>query len=76
MDKPRQVRGFCVSGGDRVSAFAVLELARHYGVSAGTIGRWCSEDGIKGQRDPYNQRRKLYPLQRIQDAYDKRHGEA
>jgi hypothetical protein len=59
-----------------VSAFAVPDLARHYGVAPGTIGRWCSEDRIEGRRDPHNQRRKLYPLQRVQDAYDKRHEQA
>jgi len=59
-----------------VSAFAIPELARHYGVASGTIGRWCSEDRIEGQRDPCNSRRKLYPLVRVQDAYDKRHGTA
>lgn len=76
MESPADVRGFCVSGGDFVGAFAVPDLARHYGVAPGTIGRWCSEDGIEGQRDPSNLRRKLYPLQRVQDAYDKRHGTA
>jgi len=74
--QPRQVRGFRFSGGDHTSAFTVPELARHYGVAEGTIGRWCSQDRIEGQRDPHNRRRKLYPLQRIQDAYDKRHGAA
>lgn len=59
-----------------VSAFAIPELARHYGVAPGTIGRWCSEDCIEGQRDPRNGRRKLYPLVRVQAAYDRRHEQA
>lgn len=59
-----------------MGAFAVPELARHYGVAPGTIGRWLSEDEIEGYRDPVNRRQKLYPLVRVQDAYNKRHATA
>lgn len=57
-------------------AFPVAELAWHYRVAPGTIGRWLSEDRIEGHTDPYNRRRKLYPLSAVQRAYDKRHGTA
>lgn len=73
---PADVRGFRLSGGDHMHTFPVPELARHYGVAPGTIGRWVSEDHIEGRVDPLNRRRKLYPLSRIQDAYDKRHDQA
>lgn len=56
-----------------MQTFAVETLARHYGRSSGTIGRWISEDRIQGDRDPANKRRKLYPLDDIQAAYDKRY---
>lgn len=72
-EQPRQVRGFRLSGGDHINDFPVPILAKHYGVAVGTIGRWVSEDHIKGRRDPYNRRRKLYPLNAVQQAYDKRH---
>lgn len=75
-DSPATVRGFCVSGGGFVDAFTVTELARHYGKAAGTIGRWICEDRISGRRDPANGRRKIYPLDAVQRAYDKRHGAA
>lgn len=53
--------------------FAVAELAWHYGVAEGTVGRWVSEDRIEGRRDPLNGRRKLYPLAKVQQSYEKRH---
>lgn len=56
--------------------FAVAELAWHYGVAEGTVGRWVSEDRIEGRRDPLNGRRKLYPLNAVQRAYEKRHAVA
>jgi hypothetical protein len=56
-----------------MQAFSVADLARHYGKAPGTIGRWICEDRIDGQRDPANRRRKLYPLDVIQRAYNKRH---
>jgi transposase-like protein len=56
-----------------MQAFSVADLARHYGKAPGTIGRWISESHIEGSRDPLNKRRKLYPLDAVQRAYDKRH---
>ena len=56
-----------------MQAFSVADLARHYGKAPGTIGRWISESHIEGSRDPANKRRKLYPLDAVQRAYDKRH---
>jgi hypothetical protein len=58
-----------------MQTFAVEVLARHYSKSPGTIGRWISEDRIEGDRDPANRRRKLYPLEQVQAAYDKRYGQ-
>lgn len=71
--KPRQARGFCVSGG---GVFTIAELAWHYGKAPGTIGRWVSEDSIEGAADPFDRRRKRYPLSAVQQAYDRRHGTA
>lgn len=74
---PATARGFRLSGGDFVAGhFAVAELAWHYGVAEGTVGRWVSEDRIEGRRDPLNRRRKLYPLDAVQSAYEKRHAVA
>lgn len=58
------------------TAFPINELAWHFRKAPGTVGRWISEDHIEGRVDPYNRRRKLYPLSLVQDAYDKRHGQA
>lgn len=74
--KPRQARGFRVSGGGLLNAFTIADLARHYGTATGTIACWISEDRIDGRRDPANRRRKLYPLDAVQRAYDKRHAVA
>lgn len=45
-----------------------------------TIRSWISRDGIPGQRDPALAgrpgRRNVYPLDRLQDAYDRRHGDS
>lgn len=57
-----------------MAAFPVAHLARHYRVAPGTVGRWISQDRIPGQPDPYNRRRKVYRLDDVQAAYDKRHG--
>lgn len=60
----------------RWCVFTIAELAWHYGRAPGTIGRWVSEDSIKGRRDPHDRRRKVYPLSAVQQAYDRRHGAA
>lgn len=59
-----------------MAAFPVATIARHYRVAPGTIRRWVSEDRISGQADPYERRRKVYKLDDIQTAYDKRYGAA
>jgi len=59
-----------------MAAFPVATIARHYRVAPGTIRRWVSEDRINGQHDPYERRRKVYELDDIQAAYDRRHEQA
>lgn len=54
------------------ASFPVDELAWHFRIPRGTIGRWISEDHIEGRVDPYNRRRKLYPLSAVQKAHDRR----
>lgn len=43
----------------------------------GTIRRWIHEDHIEGQPDPnlrgHRGRRNVYPGDKLQDAYDRRH---
>lgn len=56
-----------------MAAFPIAVIARHYHVAPGTVRGWISEDRISGQADPYERRRKVYELDVIQDAYDKRH---
>ena len=49
------------------------DLALLYNVAEGSIRRWASEDRIP--RVEGHGRRKLYPLDAVQRAYDRRHPE-
>jgi hypothetical protein len=48
------------------------DLAVLYGVAPGTVRCWISQDRIAGRQSG---RRKLYPLDDVQAAYDRRHPE-
>jgi hypothetical protein len=54
----------------------VKDAARLYHRAPGTIRSWISLDRIEGQPDPaltgHRGQRKLYPLDRLQDAYERR----
>jgi hypothetical protein len=56
---------------------AVRDAACLYQVPDATIRSWISRDDIPGQPDPAligrPGQRKLYPLEQLQDAYDRRH---
>lgn len=56
--------------------FTVAELAWHFRVARGSVGRWLSEDGIKGRPDPMDKRRNLYPFDAVAKSYEKRHAVA
>lgn len=73
MESPAK-RGASVFPEVAMTAFPVIELAHHYRVAPGTVGRWIWQDRIAGQPDPRDRRRKLYRLDDVQAAYDKRHG--